>query len=76
MIFYFLHSNPSAYQSLLEELDKTFDLASPGEIIRKNPHIINKLTYTTAIIRETLRLFPPGNTVRVGSTELNITADV
>jgi len=42
-------------------------------VIRANPLILNKLTYTLAVIKETLRLFPPASTVRIGPPNGHIT---
>ena len=69
MLFYFLSSNPTVRATLTNELNRTLGLttASAAAAIRKDPYILNSLPYTTATIKETLRLFPPANTVRIGS---------
>jgi cytochrome P450 len=67
-IYYLLHFHPTVYRKLRKELDDVFgatsttaDIAAEIEV---DPHIINKLDYTNAIIKETLRLFPPASTMR------------
>lgn len=32
--------------------------------MRKDPYVLNKLEYLTAVVREALRLFPPASTIR------------
>jgi cytochrome P450 len=75
MLFYFLAQNPSARATLTTELDSVLGTssASAAQAIRRDPYILNSLPYTTAVIKETLRLFPPANTVRIGSPSVLIT---
>jgi cytochrome P450 len=75
MLFYYLSKSPSIRKTLKYELDTIFGpLATSTAIaIRKDPYILNSLSYTTAVIKETLRLFPPANTVRIGSSSVSIT---
>lgn len=64
---YLLHKNPEVYAKLKAELD-TFlpgKLAETAAKIKEDPYIVNKLEYTTAVLRETLRIFPPASTLRV-----------
>jgi len=51
-----------------QEHDEVFgtDLALAPALIKSNPHSLNKLPYTLAVIKEVLRLFPPASSVRVG----------
>lgn len=63
---YLLHRYPEAYAKLKAELD-TFlpgKLADTAAKIKEDPYIVNKLEYTTAVLRETLRIFPPASTLR------------
>ncbi|KAF2663601.1 cytochrome P450 [Microthyrium microscopicum] len=81
MLFYFLHHNPSVRDSLIAELNAVFPATSSNPStsaataakIRADPYVLNALPYTTATIKETLRLFPPANTVRVGTPDSFIT---
>ncbi|KAG9231339.1 cytochrome P450 [Amylocarpus encephaloides] len=61
-----LSKSPSAITKLRAEHDLVFS-PSPSEtlsILSDNPSKLDELEYTTAVIRETLRLFPIGFTVR------------
>jgi cytochrome P450 len=75
MIFYFLSKHPIARAKACEELNNIFgpNLEDAAAMIREDPHILNSLVYNHAVIKETLRLFPPANTVRVGSPDVFIT---
>lgn len=68
MIFYFLSKNPSVKAKACAELDEVFGHGMPeaAASIREDPHVLNRLPYNNAVIKETLRLFPPANTVRGG----------
>ena len=77
--FYELHIHPSVAQTLKEELDSVFGpdlcpsavanaLREPDAGVR-----LNKLLYTDALIKETLRLHPPGTTARVAPSGSNTT---
>jgi cytochrome P450 len=67
-IFYLLHVHPEVYRKLVKELDKVFGVgvepATIAAAIRNDPYVINMLEYSNAIIKETLRLFPPVSTLR------------
>jgi cytochrome P450 len=67
-IYYLLHFHPEVYRKLCKELDEVFGGSSTAAdiaaAIKVDPHIINRLEYTNAIIKETLRLFPPASTMR------------
>jgi cytochrome P450 len=75
MIFYFLSKNPKVREKACKELDELFGtcILDGAQMIREDPHILNKMTYNHAVMKEVLRVFPPANTVRVGNPSVSIT---
>ena len=76
-IFYLLSCNPSALQCVQAEHDKAFgsDLTQMKDTISANPHLLNQLPFTLAVIKETLRLFPVASTTRDGEPGFSLTHD-
>ena len=75
--FHLLSQNPAALARLRAEHDTVFgtDRSAALSILEKQPHLINDLTYTTAVIKEVLRLFAPAGSSRQGKPNVNITDD-
>ncbi|KPI41389.1 putative sterigmatocystin biosynthesis monooxygenase stcS [Cyphellophora attinorum] len=64
---YLLHHHPTVHARLLDELRSTFGSLGATHIaatIKADPHTVNSLAYTNAILKETLRIFPPASTLR------------
>jgi sterigmatocystin biosynthesis cytochrome P450 monooxygenase len=76
-IFYLLPTSPPALERVRAEHDEVFgsDLSRVQSIIIDNPYILNKLTYTLAVIKETIRLFPAGSSTRQGDPGFSLTDD-
>ncbi|KAH0563425.1 hypothetical protein GP486_002000 [Trichoglossum hirsutum] len=76
-IFYLLYQNPECMAEVRKEHDEVFgveiDLAA--ERIKQSPHLLNKLPYSTAVIKEVLRLYPAASTVRMGDSSTPISVD-
>ncbi|KAL6921218.1 hypothetical protein FSST1_005244 [Fusarium sambucinum] len=68
-VYNYLHNHPDVLAKLREEHDKVLgpDPNNATSVISKSPTILNQLVYTTAIIKETLRLEPPIGSCREGS---------
>lgn len=64
--FHSLSSHPQILGRLRSEHDSVFGTQIPAAatILEQQPNIVNSLSYTTAVIKEVLRIFPPASSVR------------
>ena len=76
-ILYLLAINPSALAQVRAEHDKVFglDLSTVPSLLKEQAHLTNHLVYTTAVIKEALRLFSPGGCSRRGSPSVDLIDD-
>lgn len=65
---YLLSKNKTALANIRTEHDKVFgsDISNATSMIKKQPQLMNQLPFTTAVIKETLRLFAPASGLRKG----------
>lgn len=62
-----LSKNTECLERIRKEHDEILGpISGTPDKIKKDPHILNKLEYTYAVIRETLRLWPTASSVRTG----------
>lgn len=76
-ILYLLHRHPSVQDKLKQELDAVFPVSHEGAAaaIKADHQLVGNLPYTTAVIKETLRLFPPASGLRAGAKTLETLTD-
>lgn len=76
-IFHLLSSHSPAVQRLRAEYNNIFGPKLPtsdlATLISDEPHLLNQLPFTTAVIKETLRLFPPVSNTRAGEPNFSVT---
>lgn len=76
-ILHLLATNPSALAQIRAEHDNVLgpDLSAVPSLLKEQAHLTNHLVYTTAVIKEALRLFPPGACSRAGSPSVDLIDD-
>ena len=74
-IYYLLASNPECLELVRAEYDTIFgkDLSTTASQIKSNPRILNNLSYSLAVIKEAMRLFPTSASIRQGQPGISIT---
>ncbi|PQE04870.1 cytochrome P450 protein [Rutstroemia sp. NJR-2017a BBW] len=72
-----LSQNPNALARIRAEHDEVYgkDLAAVPTMLEEQPQPLNSLTYTLAVIKEALRLFPPAGSSRQGKVGESIVDD-
>jgi cytochrome P450 len=66
--YYYLSKNPSMLSRIRAEHDAVLgsDPTKTSALLKEDAHLLNKLDYTAAVIKESLRMQPPASTVRIG----------
>ncbi|KAI9694887.1 MAG: hypothetical protein M1822_000503 [Bathelium mastoideum] len=66
--YHLLSKHPKTRNLVMQEHDNFLgpDVKKAAFKISENPHILNQLNYTLAVIKETLRLYPPASSTRSG----------
>jgi cytochrome P450 len=74
-MFHPLSKHPQFHSQLRAEHDAIFgpDISQAGPQLKQHPALLNQCRYTLAVIKETLRLYPPSLTMRQGIPGFSLT---
>ncbi|TEA19169.1 putative sterigmatocystin biosynthesis P450 monooxygenase stcS [Colletotrichum sidae] len=72
--YYVLSQYPQVHSRVVAEVDDVFgpDASLVQDKIHDDPQVLNRIPYTTAFIKEVLRIFPPAAAMRQGQSDVNI----
>ncbi|CAG8983328.1 hypothetical protein HYALB_00007456 [Hymenoscyphus albidus] len=75
-VYHLLAKHPEVVFRLREEHDQVFgpDPSSVSSLLKAKPTLINQCLYTLAVIKETLRIYPPATNLRQGITGVSLPA--
>ena len=67
-IYHELSKHPKILEKVIEEHNTVLgiDTTMAAKKIKEDPYIVNRLPFTIAVIKETLRIWPPASGVRAG----------
>lgn len=70
--YHLLSIHPRTAWLLRQEHDRVLGSvpSAAAEVIANDPHLLNSLPYTLAVLKETLRLYPPVDLGRAGSKDI------
>ena len=76
-VFHLLSGNPSTLQRVRAEHDDVFgtNFGETYSTIIENPHVLNQLPFTVAVIKEAMRLFPAASSTRSGEPGFSLVED-
>lgn len=74
-MFKLLQDNPDCLSKLRAELDNVLgdDPSQAASLLRDSPQLLNSLSYTNGVVKETLRFYPLASTVRQGEKDFFLT---
>ena len=73
-VYYCLHRYPHVADLLRAEHNTVLgpDPSTAAAVLTADPSLLHRLSYTNAVAKETLRLYPPVATVRAGTRDLEL----